>query len=97
MASDSRGNEVIFNRAYLNLCFNNKKLSPLVIANKIKEHNIVECFSFGLQGVIDIEPKCLFLRCKYPWPDFEIELVRKKGGDYEFMLFHNDFLKGVGN
>ncbi|WP_217278139.1 hypothetical protein, partial [Citrobacter braakii] len=65
--------------------------------SKIKEHNIVECFSFGLKGAIDIESRCLFLRYKYPWPDFEIELVRKKGGDYEFMLFHNDFLKGIGN
>lgn len=97
MANDSRGNEVIFNRAYINLCFKNKKLSPLVIVKKIKEHNIVECFSFGLKGTIDIESRCLFLRYKYPWPDFEIELVRKKGGDYEFMLFHNDFLKGIGN
>lgn len=36
----------------------------------------------------------VFAAIKYPWPDFEIELVKNKGGDYEFMLFHNYFLKG---
>lgn len=35
------------------------------------------------------------LRYKYPWPDFEIELVKNKGGDYEFMLFIMIFLKVV--
>ncbi|AWF55796.1 hypothetical protein HMPREF1144_4978 [Klebsiella sp. OBRC7] len=66
----------------------------MVIAREFKDDNIVGCFSFGLKKLIDIESKCLFLRYKYPWPDFEIELVKNKGGDYEFMLFHNDFLKG---
>ena len=94
MANDSRGNEVVFNRAYLNLCSKNKNLSTLVIAREFRDDNIVGCFSFGLKKLIDIESKCLFLRYKYPWPDFEIELVKNKGGDYEFMLFHNDFLKG---
>lgn len=49
MASDSRGNEVIFNRAYLNMCSKNKKLSMLVIAREFKDYNIVGCFSFGLK------------------------------------------------
>lgn len=94
MASDSRGNEVIFNRAYLNMCSKNKKLSMLVIAREFKDDNIVGCFSFGLKKIIYIESRCLFLRYKYPWPDYEIELVRNKGGDCEFMLFHNKLLLG---
>ncbi|HAT2828847.1 hypothetical protein FMK81_26265 [Klebsiella oxytoca] len=92
MAMDSQGNVVIVNRPYLNLCTKKKSSNILVIAEEVKENDIVVCFDFNLKKTVDIESTCLFLRCKYPWPDFEIELVKNKGGDYKYMLLHNHYL-----
>lgn len=92
MIVDQRGNEVVLGNPYLFVFGGPGPDVTLLIAKSFTEEGKVLCQDCFFEFEIEVVPGELFQRYQYQWGQQEIDAVKKFGGNYHFMINHNNSL-----
>lgn len=92
MIVDQRGNEVVLGNPYRFIFGGPGPDVTLLIAKSFTEEGNVLCYDCFFKFEIEVGANELFQRYEHPWEQYEIDAVKEFGGNYQFMIDHNNSL-----